>query len=42
MAKRMAAQPAFRAVKQQIRGTLRERLAALAAARQDPFIADFG
>jgi len=42
MAKRMAAQPAFRAVKQQIRGALRERLAALAAARQDPFIADFG
>ena len=42
MAKRMAAQPAFRAVKQQIRGGLRERLAALAAQRQDPFIAAFG
>jgi enoyl-CoA hydratase len=42
MAKRMAAQPAFRAVKQQIRGGLRERLAALAAKRQDPFIAAFG
>ncbi len=41
MARRMAAQPAFRAVKQQIRGGLRERLAALAARRQDPFIADF-
>ena len=42
MAKRMATQPAFRAVKQQIRGGLRERLAALAARRQDPFIAAFG
>jgi enoyl-CoA hydratase len=42
MAKRMAAQPAFGAVKQQIRGGLRERLAALAAKRQDPFIAAFG
>ena len=41
MAKRMAAQPAFRAVKQQIRGGLRERLTALAAKRQDPFIAAF-
>jgi enoyl-CoA hydratase len=41
-AKRMAAQPAFGAVKQQIRGGLRAHLADLAARRQDPFIAAFG
>jgi enoyl-CoA hydratase len=41
-AKSLAAQPAFRAVKQQIRGGLAQRLAALASAGQDPFLGDFG
>jgi enoyl-CoA hydratase len=41
-AKRLAAQPAFRAVKRQIRGGLALRLAALAAAGQEAFLDEFG
>jgi enoyl-CoA hydratase len=41
-AKRLAAQPAFRAVKRQIRGGLAQRLAALAASGQDAFLSEFG
>ena len=40
--KRLAAQPAFRAVKQQIRGGLAERVEALAAAGHDAFLGEFG
>jgi enoyl-CoA hydratase len=38
----LAAQPAFRAVKRQIRGQLAERVAALAATGQDAFLDAFG
>lgn len=38
----MAAQPAFAAVKQQVRGPLAARLAALAASGDEPFLAAFG
>jgi enoyl-CoA hydratase len=41
-AKALAAQPGFRAVKRQIRGGLAERVAALAASRQDAFLGEFG
>jgi enoyl-CoA hydratase len=41
-AKRLAAQPAFRTVKRQIRGGLAQRLAALAASGSDPFLSEFG
>lgn len=41
-AKSLAAQPAFRAVKRQIRGALAERLAALASSGQDGFLDAFG
>jgi enoyl-CoA hydratase len=41
-AKSLAAQPAFRTVKRQIRGGLAQRLAALASARQEAFVGDFG
>jgi enoyl-CoA hydratase len=41
-AKTLAAQPAFRTVKRQIRGGLAQRLAALAAAGQDAFLDEFG
>jgi enoyl-CoA hydratase len=41
-AKNLAAQPAFRTVKRQIRGGLAQRVAALAFAGQDPFLGDFG
>jgi len=41
-AKRLAAQPGFRAVKRQIRGELAARLERLAATGQDPFLAVFG
>jgi enoyl-CoA hydratase len=41
-AKSLAAQPAFRTVKRQIRGRLAQRVAALAAGGQDPFLDDFG
>ena len=41
-AKRLAAQPAFRTVKREIRGGLAQRVAALAAAGQDPFLDAFG
>jgi enoyl-CoA hydratase len=41
-AKSLAAQPAFRAVKRQIRGGLAQRLAALAALGQDAFQGEFG
>lgn len=37
----LASQPAFRAVKQQIRGALTERLATLAASGEDAFISAF-
>ena len=37
----LAAQPAFRAVKRQVRGPLAERVAALAASGDDPFVAAF-
>ena len=40
-AKSLSSQPAFRAVKRQIRGALADRLAALAAAGQDAFLAAF-
>jgi enoyl-CoA hydratase len=40
-AKSLSSQPAFRAVKRQIRGGLADRLAALAAAGQDAFLAAF-
>ena len=42
MAKQLAAQPAFAAVKRQIRGSLAERLAALASTGEEPFLAAFG
>ncbi|MBX9860372.1 MAG: enoyl-CoA hydratase/isomerase family protein [Sphingomonas sp.] len=42
MAMAMAAQPAFGAVKQQVRGPLAARLAALAASGDEPFLAAFG
>jgi enoyl-CoA hydratase len=42
MAKSLSSQPAFRAVKRQIRGALADRLAALAAAGQDAFLSAFG
>jgi len=41
-AKRLAAQPAFRAVKRQIRGELAQRLAALAASGSDTCLSTFG
>jgi enoyl-CoA hydratase len=41
-AKSLAAQPAFRTVKRQIRGGLAQRLATLASARQEAFVGDFG
>ena len=41
-AKQLAAQSAFRAVKRQIRGALAERLAALAATGEEPFLSAFG
>jgi enoyl-CoA hydratase len=41
-AKSLAAQPAFRTVKRQIRGGLAERVAALASAGQEPFLGYFG
>jgi enoyl-CoA hydratase len=41
MAASLSSQPAFRAVKRQIRGALADRLAALAAVGEDPFIAAF-
>jgi enoyl-CoA hydratase len=41
-AKNLAAQPAFRTVKRQIRGQLAQRVAALASGGQDPFLGDFG
>lgn len=41
-AKSLAAQPGFRAVKRQIRGALADRVAALAASREDAFLAAFG
>ena len=41
MAKRLAAQPAFRTVKRQIRGGLARRVAALASAGQDEFLGEF-
>jgi enoyl-CoA hydratase len=41
-AKQLAAQSAFRAVKRQIRGALAERLAALAATGEEPFLGAFG
>jgi len=41
-AKNLAAQPALRTVTRQIRGGLAQRVAALASARQDPFLGDFG
>jgi len=41
-AKSLAAQPAFRTVKRQIRGGLAQRVAALASAGQDPFLGEFG
>ena len=40
-AKSLAAQPAFRAVKRQIRGALARRIGALASAGQDPFLDEF-
>lgn len=42
IAKSLAAQPGFRAVKRQIRGGLAERVAALAATGQDAFLDEFG
>jgi enoyl-CoA hydratase len=42
MAKQLAAQNAFRAVKRQIRGGLSERLAALASTGGEPFLSAFG
>jgi enoyl-CoA hydratase len=42
VAKTLAAQPGFRAVKRQVRGGLAERLAALAASGQDAFQDAFG
>jgi enoyl-CoA hydratase len=41
MAKQLAAQPAFGAVKRQIRGRLAERLAGLASTGEEPFLAAF-
>jgi len=41
-AKRLAAQPAFRTVKRQIRGGLAQRLAALAASGSDTCLSTFG
>lgn len=41
-AKNLAAQPAFRAVKRQIRGGLAQRVAALASVGQDPLLGDLG
>jgi enoyl-CoA hydratase len=41
-ARSLAAQPAFRTVKRQIRGALAERVAALASAGQDAFLGEFG
>jgi hypothetical protein len=42
MVKQLAAQPAFGAVKRQIRGRLAERLAGLASTGEEPFLAAFG
>jgi enoyl-CoA hydratase len=42
LAKSLAAQPGFRAVKRQIRGGLVERVADLASAGQDTFLDEFG
>jgi enoyl-CoA hydratase len=42
MAKQLAAQSGFRAVKRQIRGALAERLAALASTGEEPFLSAFG
>jgi enoyl-CoA hydratase len=42
MAKQLAAQSGFRAVKRQIRGALTERLAALASTGEEPFLSVFG
>ena len=42
LAKSLAAQPGFAAVKRQIRGGLAERVAASAAAGQDVFLDEFG
>ena len=42
LAKSLAAQPGFRAVKRQIRGRLAERLADLASADQDAFLDELG
>jgi len=41
-ARSLAAQPAFRTVKRQIRGGLAQRVAALVSAGQEPFLGDFG
>lgn len=41
-AKRLAAQPAFRTVKRQIRGGLAQRVAALASSGQDALLEEFG
>jgi len=41
-AKSLAAQPAFRTVKRQIRGRLQQRLAALAVSGEDEFLGEFG
>src|SRR5262249_50462034 len=40
-AKRLAAQPAFRTVKRQIRGGLAQRIAALASAGEEAFLGEF-
>jgi len=42
MAKQLAAQSGFRAVKRQVRGGLVERLAALASTGEEPFLSAFG
>ena len=42
IAKDLAAQPGFRAVKQQIRGDLAQRVADLACAGEDAFLSEFG
>jgi enoyl-CoA hydratase len=41
-AKSLAAQPAFRTVKRQIRGGVAQRIAALASSGQDAFLGAFG
>ena len=42
MATKLAAQPGFQAVKQQVRGDLRERIGRFVASGHDPFLDAFG